>query len=388
MSKFELQEGLNKVVSNKVQQMIEAKRPIVQQTIQRLQQEAQIAQDFVAPLGVDRREAGYEPVIRFSGNRSLVMQMKSRQFTLHTNAVGQLAEKLGVPSKYLRELSQGHHWQRDLAAQILNEHTGWTPRNRVLIRAVGTQVRGVLSDSYKRLNSEQILASFLNVAVDKGAVACDALMTDTKVFVETILPEPLCIPTRLNGKVVIYMGARFSTSDYGDGAVDMRAFLLNGVCLNGMVRESTMKQIHLGARLQHDLQLSNETYRLDTMATVSAVKDVTRQLFARENIEAKAREIYAASEVEVDFESEIKRLVKNNWLRKDEGDSVQTLLMKNNPEDGMQGGATLWKLTQAITAHGRDLNSERTRELHEVAGQMLQKADRSKIIVKHPRAKS
>ena len=30
----------------------------------------------------------------------------------------------------------------------------------------------------------------------------------------------------------IYMGARFSTSDFGDGAVDIRVFLLNGVCLN------------------------------------------------------------------------------------------------------------------------------------------------------------
>ena len=48
---------------------------------------------------------------------------------------------------------------------------------------------------------------------------------------------------------MIYMGARFSTSDYGDGAVDMRAYLLNGVCLNGMVRESLMKQVHLGSRL-------------------------------------------------------------------------------------------------------------------------------------------
>lgn len=216
----------------------------------------------------------------------------------------------------------------------------------------------------------------MQVALDNGAQACDALMTDTKVFVETILPKPLCIPTRLNGQVIIYMGARFSTSDYGDGAVDMRAFLLNGVCLNGMVRESTMKHIHLGARLQQDLQLSNETYRLDTQATVSAVKDVTRQLFAPENIEKKAREIHAASELEVDFDSELKRLVKNNWLTKNEGEGVQKLLMNNNPEDGLQGGATLWKLTQAITAYGRDLNSDRTRELHEVAGLMINRAFR------------
>lgn len=224
--------------------------------------------------------------------------------------------------------------------------------------------------------ADGILSSFLQAALEHGAEACDALMTDTKVYVETILPTPLCIPTRLNGEVVIYMGARFSTSDYGDGAVDMRAFMMNGVCLNGMVRESTMKHIHLGARLPHDMLLSDETYRLNTQTTVSAVRDVTQQLFARENIEMKAQEIYAASEKEVDFDTELKRLVKNNWLRKEEGEHVQKLLMNNDPQNGLQGGATLWKLTQAITAYGRDLNSDRTRELHEVAGQVLSRLNK------------
>ena len=45
--------------------------------------------------------------------------------------------------------------------------------------------------------------------------------------------------------------------------------------------------------------------------------------------------------------------------------------MRNDPEDGVQGGATLWKLTQAITAHARELSPERSRELHELSGQLL-----------------
>jgi hypothetical protein len=132
-----------------------------------------------------------------------------------------------------------------LAAEILNEHSGWTERSRVLVRTVGEQVRGVLSDSYRRLNSVEILTAFVQEAAKQGAVISDAYMNDTKVWAETILPQPLVIPTAKNGDVIIFAGARFSTSDYGDGAVDMRAFLLNGACLNGMVRESVMKQVHL-----------------------------------------------------------------------------------------------------------------------------------------------
>ena len=371
MDKIELQQGLNDVVTAKVQRMIENRRPAVEQTIVRLMQERSIAQDYITPIGVEQRKTGNRPAVTFSAGQSLTMQMQTGQFTLHGNAVGQLAEKVGVPAKYLRELSEGAPWQRALAANILNEHSGWCTRTRVLVRAVGGQVRGILSDSYRRLDSEQILSAFLSEAIGQGAVACDALMTDTKVFVETILPEPICIPTQLNGQVVIYMGARFSTSDYGDGAVDMRAFLLNGACLNGMVRESVMKQVHLGARLPDNLQLSERTYRLDTQTTMSAVKDFTKNLYSKENIMQKAVEIQAASEVEVDFDKELKKLVKNNKLLKTEGEQVQKLLMNNNPDDGVQGGATLWKLTQAITAHARGLEPSRSRELHELSGELM-----------------
>lgn len=45
--------------------------------------------------------------------------------------------------------------------------------------------------------------------------------------------------------------------------------------------------------------------------------------------------------------------------------------MRNDPDDGVQGGATLWKLTQAITAHARELEPRRSRELHEISGALL-----------------
>ena len=275
------------------------------------------------------------------------------------------------PQRYLRSLASGEPWAVALAAHLLNQHSDWTQRSRVLVRTVGQQVRGVLSDSYRRLNSVEILTAFVQEAAGQGAVISDAYMNDTKVWAETILPTPITIPTVKNGNVVIFAGARFSTSDYGDGAVDMRAFLLNGVCLNGMVRESVMKQVHLGSKLPDNLALSNKTYELDTKTTVSAVKDLTKGLFCKDNLMKKACEIQGASEIDVDFEHELKRLTASGGLLKQEGKEVEKILMRNDPEDGVQGGATLWKLTQAITAHARELTPERSRELHEISGQLM-----------------
>jgi len=371
MNNPDYQQGLNEVVINKVQRMIDNKRAGVQETIQRLTYEGSIAQDYIAPIGVELRKEAHKPVIRFENDEGLVMNMRNEQFTLHENAVGQLAEKMSIPAQYLRTLARGDEWQKDLAATVLNEHSSWTGQQRVLVRSVGTEVRGILSDSYRRLNSIVILTAFIEEASRQGAVVADARMTDTKVWAETILPMPISIPTQKNGEILIFMGARFSTSDYGDGAVDMRAFLLNGACLNGMARESVMRQIHLGARLPDNLQLSAKTYELDTQTTVSATRDLTKSLFSKEAIMQKAIEIQGASEINVDFDTELKKLVKVGSLNKSESESVQKILMNNNYDDGMQGDSTLWKLTQAITAHGRELDVRRSRELHELSGMLM-----------------
>ena len=49
----EKQQGLNQVVINKVQRMVEGKRQGVMETIARLLDEGKIAQDFIAPIGVN-----------------------------------------------------------------------------------------------------------------------------------------------------------------------------------------------------------------------------------------------------------------------------------------------------------------------------------------------
>jgi hypothetical protein len=268
-------------------------------------------------------------------------------------------------------LATGDEWGRRLAATLLNEHSGWTDRTRVLVRTVGDEVRGILSDSYRRLNSEQIITSFVNAAYEQGAQLADACITDTKVYAEAIIPQPIIIPTSKNGDVYLFAGARFSTSDFGDGAVDMRAFLLNGVCLNGMVRESVMKQVHLGSRLPDNLLLSQRTYELDTQATVSAVTDLTKGLFSVDTIRRKALEIQAASSEEVDMQAELRNMFRKGSLLKTESEGIEKLLMNNRVDDGIQGESTLWKLTQGITAYARDLEPVRSRELAELSGELM-----------------
>jgi len=377
------QQSLNEMMRQKIQNSIEKTQPKAKDAFARLVDEGKISRDFVKPLGIRLRNQSLPPVVTFGANGHVAMNVVHEgqvlNFGLHDNAVGQVAEKLDIPSRYLKGLAGGEEWERQLASTILNETSSWASRQRVLLRTVGGQVRGVLSDSYKRLNSILIVEAFLQEVDFNGAVLIDGYMDETRMWFETIYPEPFDIPTEKNGIVTFAFGGRYSTSDYGDGASELRSFMKQGACLNGMVRNSVMRSVHLGSRLPDNIEISNRTYQLDTRTQASAVKDITRGLFDKETLMLRIAEIQNASLIEVDLQKELKNLSKAGMILKGEGEEIEKIFMKNKPEDGVAGESTLLKLTQGITAHARTVNERRQRELQEIAGSLM---DRTAKMVK------
>jgi hypothetical protein len=163
------------------------------------------------------------------------------------------------------------------------------------------------------------------------------------------------------------------TSDYGDGALSLSSFMMQGVCLNGLVRENALRQVHLGAKLSADLGLSQRTYQLDSETTASAIKDLTANFFKAEVIRDRMLEIKAASEIEVDPYTQLKALFSTGRLLKNEMDEIGKILMRGNPMNGIQGESTLWKLTQGITSFANDqkIDMRRKMELQQIAGDLF-----------------
>lgn len=366
---------MQEVVANKIAAKIQKGNLNAAQAVARLIEEGTMSTDFIAPLGVELSRKGSSPIMTFEANGSVKMILPNGRFDLHKNAVNQLGEKLAIPTKYLNTLAGGEHWQKELAAHVMNVHSSFTDRSRVLVRAVGRQVRGVLSDSYNRLNAQDIITAFLTEAQRQGGQLADGFMDDTRIYIEVLMPKPIEINLPKNGTVYIAFGARFSTSDYGDSSVQMRTFFMNGVCLNGATRESILKQVHAGGKLPDNLQLSERTYKLATQTLCSTIKDVTSQIFSRDNLQRKVREIELAGAYDVDLSRELSNLQKNGNLLKSEADSITQLFMRNREDDGLTGENTLWKLVQGITAQARELEPRRSRELHDLAGSLLDRVN-------------
>ena len=108
------QQGLNQIVINKVQKMIEGKQQGVMATITRLLEEGKIAQDFIAPIGVNLRNEDRHPVITFQAEE-------------HAGRKFQSARKCHQPdfreNGHSGKISQGAFRRRRLAETAVRNHS-------------------------------------------------------------------------------------------------------------------------------------------------------------------------------------------------------------------------------------------------------------------------
>lgn len=294
-----------------------------------------------------------------------------REFSLHQHAVEQIGTKMGVPPAYLRDLAFGPEmWQRQLAVLTMQEHNAHSRRERVLIRTVDGQVRGYLSDKYRRLNTMQIFLAFLMAARDHNSVLVSAHNSDTKDFLEVIQPKVIELDTPFNGKHFLTIGARIRKSDFGDGALDLSTYIINVRCLNGMIGKSMLHEVHLGGRIPDNIKISEETYRKDTEAVASLTSDIMRQIYHPENVELMLGRVQTAATQRIDLMKEVEALPKLG-LTIGEKEAVGKILMNGSSDDSVQGDPTLWKLVNGLTAVAREAAPERKRELEIIAGTML-----------------
>jgi hypothetical protein len=361
---------LTAVLQRKLDSKLATGKAKVIGVLQTLKGDLDKSRDFIVPFNRKNADLWFQ---NEEDHVSMNFRNVTDGFRIHDHAVSQLGEKLSIPTQYLRSLVAGDDEHRALAIDILSSHKGWTKDDRrLLVRAIDQEVRGVLSDSYKRLDSKQIVNTFVKTISEQGAVPSDACYTPTKFWIETLIPKIFSIPTEKNGTVGISFGARIANSDFGDGALDLRSFFLQPICANGAVRESLMNKIHIGKKLPDNIALSDKTYRLDSELMASIVKDVAKKALDRAMIEDNISLIQAAGGTLVNLDREF-LLLSTKQVNQNEIREISNIMIQNNQDDGLFGDATLWKLSQGITAFGRNAGGQRERELAEIAGKLLER---------------
>lgn len=304
----------------------------------------------------------------------LVLEIADGTHRLHRNAFSQVAGRAGVPGDYLRRLTDSQNpAMRQLALDILAAHYGKTEQaaERHLVRDVHGEVRGFLSDKYRRLDSRPLLDAFLTAAREVGAVPggglAGQLRTSFKVFLPTLF-EP--VP---DDPIVI--GLEWHNSDFGAGAFSISLTLLRMWCTNGATIEETLRKTHVGSRLSDDVAWSKATMQADSATMALATGDIVRNHLAADKVEGLVAAVKAAHEkCFADKQDPFGSNRRFAALTKGELAKVRDAFDSNDVVN-LPPGRTLWRASNAVSwvaQHCED--EERKHALERLAGDVLKAA--------------
>ena len=306
--------------------------------------------------------------MKFSVNGHFNLLVQDERFDLHKHARGQVIDATNglMTRKVAESMQEAGPWGQEMLSNVLNTIYANIGKDKMLLREVGGQVRAVLSNRYRRMDSAPIIESFAGACGSLGAVPIEAHKTDTKWALKVLLPvvfEPV------QNEVMAY-GAVLENSDFGDGALSLRTFMLRLWCTNYAIREEALRQVHLGRRLDDSMMFSSQTYDLDTRAMGSAIQDIVRGLLSPVRVQKDLALIKAANEQSIDASKVIDGLHKANQLNKEETKEVSTVY--NSAEvELLPPGNSLWRLSNALSLFAQSREDGRRLELERLAGSVL-----------------
>ncbi len=348
------------------------------------QQGAQILERILADAPQDALVATRR--IRFASNaddqRLTLSDGAEHAWRLHPHALGQVAERAGIPAAFVRALDvadvvehrrddsnavTSNAWRRELLAHNLHELFAHSRAERLLVRAVRGEARGVLSDRFRRLDTRPLLEAFVGSCAERGIVPSGGTASDVRVALNVIQPEIV----EVDGDHVVF-GAEWHNSDFGAGTYSISEYVIRLVCINGAVGQNALRQVHLGGKLDDRIEFSRRTYELDTSTMVSATRDIAGSLFSEERREHQLARLHKATETETSWTAARVRLA-NLGLSKAEAERAKQAF---EGEDTLllPPGQNNWRLSNVLSwmANGDAVSADRRLELQRAAGAVLE----------------
>lgn len=290
-----------------------------------------------------------------------------KQESIHSHAFSQFCSRGGVPLKYARHLSEmRENWSTDLLAHNLNKlySDGPASDKRYLSRSVDGQVRGWLSDRYRRLDCRPLLQAFHQCAImEASAVPIRGYALPTKMAVRVVLPQ---IFEPIPNQPMMY-GLEWHNSDFGHGTHSLRAFIHQPFCTNECTRDDVLREVHRGGQLSDDFSYSQQTYLLDQKTSESALRDTIKGLLDPKSVDQTMSLLAQAYEEKVD-PKKIPQMLKT--LRKSEIEKVKEEFTSADIEN-LSPGQNRWRLSNAISFIATKTEDKyRALELERVSGKI------------------
>lgn len=294
---------------------------------------------------------------------------------LHKHALGQAADRAGMPNTYVNRLL-AKPYGAELITENLNTIFAKEATEKYLLRSTDDEIRGVLSDSFRRMDSRPILESFAGAVQALGAIPIEGIGGDLRFSIKALLPQVYVVGKgRPGNEEVFAFGASLSNSDVGCGALSLQFFLWRIWCSNTATREDSLRRVHLGKRLSEDIEYSEETYQADTKTMALAVRDNVQNVLAAPKIEEALASIEKALDTAIEPKKFWERGGELEKLKLSKKEIEATREQFNNGDImTLPAGTNMMRMSQAVAWLAQTVpNAERRLELERVAGQLMEK---------------
>lgn len=291
----------------------------------------------------------------------------------------QLATYTDIPKNYFDRITEENP---ELAARNINHGLRLAQMNETksgkaetrMVRTVDGKLRGLLSSSYRVLDSYDMLETVLPVAQEHSLRVVSSEITDRRLFVK-LLSDKLTTDVK-KGDTVQY-GLTISTSDVGAGSVRVEPLVYRLVCANGMISNTAMRKYHVGkSQAENDVYelLSDRTKEVSDAAFWMQVKDLVLHSLKPENFEREVNRIRVAADLQIknfDLPEVVELTMRATGLTgENKAKSILAALASGNEGSGL----TQWGLINSFTRAAQDdqFDYEQSIEMERAAGQILE----------------
>jgi hypothetical protein len=362
------------VAVSKLESMINAGRQAAAKGLAALSEEWGLRHDVVvrpAGLEIDVTPAGTGAVGPVGAKINATIGGRRFDFTPH--ARGQLLATAGIPLAFADHLAD--LGMRDLLQTNLVRLLADQAAEGMLIREVKGTVKGVLSPSYKCIDSSPTFEAFAEASMKTGLVPYRAEVTETRAFMSFLRPEIVEITP---GEHVAF-GVDLRNSDYGNGALNLALFMWRLLCANGASTADLFRKVHLGRRFEANADvavLSQRTIELDTKTLRSAVADQIKALPAA--IQGATEAVRAVATTEVNLSKVLADLGKRG-LTKGMQEKVKAAYENTAlPVEALPQEPGIWRLSNVFSLLANAEEGDKAIDLRDYAGEILKLTPKAK----------
>ncbi|MEK9767821.1 MAG: DUF932 domain-containing protein [Betaproteobacteria bacterium] len=292
--------------------------------------------------------------------------------TMHDN----LSLRLGIPKAYYRRMQN-----ENPELLCTNVNTWLVNSGKHMIRTIqnddndiipkGHYARALLSDRYRRIDNDQVLAGLMNKVSETDFKVNSCQITETNMFLKINFPFAQAEVAKGD---IVESGVVIKNSEVGFGACSVSLFVQRLVCTNGMVLPESLyqaKKYHAGPRQIADQDykiVSERTKNLEDQAFLSSLHDVIDTARNEKTIINIANKFKQASAdvLSGDYVETTERLSKRLLINQNEQTSVLEHFLTS-------GDFSRWGFANAVTRTAQDIESyDRASELEKIGGQVIE----------------